>query len=162
MTDRQRAYYCCHPPGGAGLAELAAVAGSRWAVEDCFAAAKNEASLDHYQVRRSTAWYRHITLAMLATAYLAVIAAGPTPTPNTASDPVGSAEGPEKGDSQGVDDPAAPAPHSGRPSRNRTPAPGSVDPGRDPAAARRPDPTTPYHRPHPELVTLATPPPSTS
>jgi hypothetical protein len=34
--------------------------------------AKNEAGLDHYQIRHYTAWYRHITLAMLATAYLAV------------------------------------------------------------------------------------------
>ena len=33
---------------------------------------KNEAGLDHYQVRRCDAWYRHITLAMLAHAYLTV------------------------------------------------------------------------------------------
>ena len=29
--------------------------------------------LDQYEVRRSDGWYRHITLAMLAHAYLAVI-----------------------------------------------------------------------------------------
>jgi SRSO17 transposase len=34
-------------------------------------AAKNEAGLDHYQVHRYNAWYRHITLAMLAHAFLA-------------------------------------------------------------------------------------------
>jgi SRSO17 transposase len=33
--------------------------------------AKNEAGLDHYQVRGYRAWYAHITLAMLAAAYLA-------------------------------------------------------------------------------------------
>jgi len=44
-------------------------------VEECFRAAKNEAALDHYQVRRHTAWYRHITLAMCALAWLAVTAA---------------------------------------------------------------------------------------
>jgi SRSO17 transposase len=43
-------------------------------VEDCFAEAKGEAGLDHYQVRRYRAWYRHITLAMLAHAFLAVTA----------------------------------------------------------------------------------------
>lgn len=33
--------------------------------------AKNEAGLDHYQVRDYRAWYAHITLSMLALAYLA-------------------------------------------------------------------------------------------
>ena len=51
------------------------MAGSRWAVEECFQAAKNETGLDHYQVRRYDAWYRHVTLSMLAHAYLAVTAA---------------------------------------------------------------------------------------
>ena len=37
--------------------------------------AKNETGLDHYQARRYDAWHRHITLAMLAHAYLAVTAA---------------------------------------------------------------------------------------
>ena len=41
-------------------------AGARWGVEDCFAEAKNETGLDHYQVRRYHAWYRHVTLSMLA------------------------------------------------------------------------------------------------
>ena len=44
----------------------------RWPIEDCFAEAKNETGLDHYQVRRYRAWYRHITLSMLAHAFLAV------------------------------------------------------------------------------------------
>ena len=43
--------------------------------EECFQSAKNEAGLDHYQVRRYDAWYRHATLAVLAHAYLAVTAA---------------------------------------------------------------------------------------
>jgi len=51
------------------------VAGSRWAIEECFQTAKNETGLDHSQVRRYDAWYRHITLAILAHAYLAVTAA---------------------------------------------------------------------------------------
>jgi SRSO17 transposase len=68
------AFYRCWSPRPVTLAELAAVAGARWGVEDCFAEAKNEAGLDHYQVRRYRAWYRHITLAMLAHAFLAVTA----------------------------------------------------------------------------------------
>jgi hypothetical protein len=54
--------------------DLIRVAGTRWAVEECFQTAKNEVGLDHYQVRRYEAWYRHITLALLAHAYLAVTA----------------------------------------------------------------------------------------
>lgn len=46
------AYYRCYSPEPAALAEFAAVAGARWGIEDCFAEAKNEAGLDHYQVRR--------------------------------------------------------------------------------------------------------------
>ena len=42
--------------------------------EDCFGEAKNEAGLDHYQVRKYRAWYRHITLSILAHAFLAVTA----------------------------------------------------------------------------------------
>jgi len=73
--ERELAYYLCSAPPGTTLAELVAVAGARWAVEDCFAEAKNETGLDHYQVRRYRAWYRHITLSMLAHAFLAVTAA---------------------------------------------------------------------------------------
>jgi SRSO17 transposase len=73
------AYFTCHAPRGATLAELVAVAGARWAVEECFQAAKNEAGLDHYQVRLCHAWYRHITLSMLAHAFLAVTAAACRP-----------------------------------------------------------------------------------
>jgi SRSO17 transposase len=69
------AYYLCHGPIGTTIDELVRVAGSRWAIEECFQSAKNEVGLDQYQVRRYDAWHRHITLAMLAHAYLAVTAA---------------------------------------------------------------------------------------
>jgi SRSO17 transposase len=47
----------------------------RWPTEECLQTAKTETGLDEYQVRRYDAWYRHVTLAMLAHAYLAVTAA---------------------------------------------------------------------------------------
>ena len=53
------------------MADLAWTAGSRWHVEECFQQAKGEAGLDHYQVRSWRAWYAHITLSMLALAWLA-------------------------------------------------------------------------------------------
>ncbi len=69
---RELAFYLCHTPRLVPLARLVQVAGTRWAAEECFQAAKNEAGLDHYQVRLCPAWYRYITLAMLALAFLAV------------------------------------------------------------------------------------------
>ncbi len=83
-TDR--AYYLCHAPAATGLAELVHVAGTRWAIEETFQTAKGEVGLDQYQVRRYDAWYRHMTLAMFAHAFLTVTraAAGkkglPTPS----------------------------------------------------------------------------------
>jgi SRSO17 transposase len=44
-------------------------------VEESFQVAKNECGLDHYQVRRCDAWYRHITLSMAALAALTAIRA---------------------------------------------------------------------------------------
>ena len=73
--EHELAYYLCAAPAGTSDEELIRVAGARWAVEECFQAAKNKAGLDHYQVRRYDAWYRHATLAVLAHAYLAVTAA---------------------------------------------------------------------------------------
>ena len=66
------AFYLCHTPGPVPLGRLVKVAGARWAVEECFQAGKNEAGLDHYQVRLYRSWYRYVTLAMLALAWLAV------------------------------------------------------------------------------------------
>ena len=67
------AFYVCFGPADTTLGELVRVAGTRWAIEECFEEAKGEVGLDQYEVRRWDGWYRHITLAMLAQAYLAVI-----------------------------------------------------------------------------------------
>ena len=67
------AYYLCFGPAETTLAELVRVAGTRWAIEECFEEAKGEVGLDQYEVRRWEGWHRHITLAMLAHAYLTVI-----------------------------------------------------------------------------------------
>jgi SRSO17 transposase len=71
-TTVERAYYRCAGPATTPLRELIRVAGTRWAIEECFQTAKNEAGLDHYQVRTWRAWYAHITLALLAAGWLAV------------------------------------------------------------------------------------------
>jgi SRSO17 transposase len=66
------AYYLCYGPTGTSDEQLIRVAGTRWAIEECFQAAKGQFGLDEYQVRRHVPWYRHITLAMCAHAFLSV------------------------------------------------------------------------------------------
>ena len=66
------AYYLCSAPAGTTLATVVAVAGTRWAIEETFQTGKGEVGLDHYQVRRYDGWYRHMTLAMFAHAFLTV------------------------------------------------------------------------------------------
>lgn len=70
---KKLAYYLAFAPAGALLETLVAVAGRRWTIEESLEAAKGEVGLDHYEVRHCRGWYRHITLAMLALAYLAVV-----------------------------------------------------------------------------------------
>jgi len=69
------AYYVVFAPAGTSLRTLARVAGQRWRIEQSFERAKGEVGLDHYDVRRWDGWYRHMTLAMFALAYLAVLRA---------------------------------------------------------------------------------------
>jgi SRSO17 transposase len=66
-------FYLTLAPEATTLPDLVRIAGMRWTVEACFEAAKGEVGLDHYEVRSWTGWHRHITLAMLAHAYLTVV-----------------------------------------------------------------------------------------
>lgn len=75
LADGKLAYYVCYAPTETPLEELVRVAGMRWTIEECFEAAKGEVGLDHYEVRSWHGWYRHVTLAMLAQAYLANLSA---------------------------------------------------------------------------------------
>jgi SRSO17 transposase len=68
--------YVVFAPAETTLAEVVRVAGTRWVIEQLFEAAKGEVGLDHYEVRRWTGWYRHITLALWALALLTVLRAG--------------------------------------------------------------------------------------
>jgi len=67
--------YICFAPAETTLESLVQVAGTRWTVECCFETTKQEVGLDEYEVRSYQGWYRHITLACLAHAFLAVLRA---------------------------------------------------------------------------------------
>lgn len=73
IADGELAYFHCYNPRGEAVSELVRVIGSRWPIEECFEAAKQEAGLSQYQFRQYRAWYRHVTMAMLALAFLAVL-----------------------------------------------------------------------------------------
>ena len=71
----EKAYYLAFTPPGTTLAELAAVAGLRWAVEECFERAKDDLGLDHCEARSWHGWHRHMTLCMAALAFLSKLSA---------------------------------------------------------------------------------------
>jgi SRSO17 transposase len=68
-----RAYVLVFAPCGTTLAQMATAIGTRWTVEQCFEEGKGEVGLDHYEVRSWQGWYRHMTLCMLAHAFLVVL-----------------------------------------------------------------------------------------
>lgn len=90
------AYYFAYARADATLAELAAAAGLRWTIEECFQRAKDDLGLDHCEARSWHGWHRHMSLVMAAAAFLTRIAAGQrraafgkqnerSPTPQTAA-----------------------------------------------------------------------------
>lgn len=67
------AYYLSNAPAHTPLLVLAEVASARWSIETTFEEGKGEAGLDEYEVRYWHSWYRHITLSMMAHAWLAAM-----------------------------------------------------------------------------------------
>jgi SRSO17 transposase len=70
----KKTYYLVFAPPGTTLAEMVKAIGARWHIEEDFEAAK-DLGLDHYQVRQWIGWYRHVTLCLLAHAFLSGICA---------------------------------------------------------------------------------------
>jgi SRSO17 transposase len=71
----EMAYYLAWAPLDATLRDLARIAATRFTVEQCIEEAKGEAGFDQYEVRLWPSWHRHVTLAMMAHAWLASLAA---------------------------------------------------------------------------------------
>jgi SRSO17 transposase len=67
------AYYLSNAPVDTPLLKLAQVASTRYTVEQCIEEAKGETGLDEYEVRYWHSWHRHITLSMMAHAWLASV-----------------------------------------------------------------------------------------
>lgn len=74
LTDPEDlAFYLSNAPAETDLLTLARVASTRYTVEQCFEEAKGETGLDEYEVRYWHSWHRHITLSMMAHAWLASV-----------------------------------------------------------------------------------------
>jgi SRSO17 transposase len=69
---KELAYYRVFGSADTTVTEMVRVAGRRWTIEEGFEQAKGAVGLDQYEVRRYDAWHRHVTLALLAHAYLEV------------------------------------------------------------------------------------------
>jgi len=65
--------YICFAPAETPKQKLVEVAGCRWTVETCFKESKSEVGLDQYEVRSYDGWYKHITFACIALAFLTVL-----------------------------------------------------------------------------------------
>jgi SRSO17 transposase len=73
IQTTERAYYLCAASPDTTAKDLARAAGRRWSIEVCFESAKQQTGLDEYEVRSWDGWHRHITLSMLASAFLTAV-----------------------------------------------------------------------------------------
>ena len=63
-------YFLCDLPPHYTLRRLVRIAKSRWKIERDYQQLKEELGLDHYEGRNWTGWHHHVTLVMLAHAFL--------------------------------------------------------------------------------------------
>src|SRR5262249_43867666 len=70
QTSYEFAYFLVHDRADTPVPEMIAGAGLRWKIEEDNEHGKDTLGLDEYQVRKWTPFYRHVTLVMLAMAFL--------------------------------------------------------------------------------------------
>jgi SRSO17 transposase len=75
-AGQEKTYYFVFAPAGTTLQQMVQAGGARWHIEEDFENGK-DLGLDHYEVRSYLGWYRHITLVMLAQAFLTAICVQP-------------------------------------------------------------------------------------
>jgi SRSO17 transposase len=68
-------FFLVHSPVGTPVPAMISAAGLRWNIEDDNKVGKDLVGLDAYQVRNWRPWHRHVTICMLAHAFLAVTGA---------------------------------------------------------------------------------------
>jgi SRSO17 transposase len=70
LTDRQLKTYLCNAPPNIPQERLVRTSGMRWPIETCFETGKQELGMGDYEVRSWQGWHHHMTLVILALAFL--------------------------------------------------------------------------------------------
>ncbi len=70
LDGSQPRYYFSNAPEDTPLETLARVGESRWPIETEFETEKSDVGLDEYETRTWAGWHHHITLCLLAGAFL--------------------------------------------------------------------------------------------
>lgn len=70
LDESEPRYYYSNAPIDTSLPTMARVCASRWPIETEFEVEKSLAGLDEYEVRSWQGWHRHMTMCMLACAFL--------------------------------------------------------------------------------------------
>jgi SRSO17 transposase len=76
-ADEPTDYWLSNLPEDTPIAELARLAKIRWRIEHDYRELKTGLGLDHFEGRSYLGWHRHVTLAVLAQAFITMIRADP-------------------------------------------------------------------------------------
>jgi len=63
-------HYLSNAPAAMTLEQMAWTGCLRWTIEENFELAKGEVGLDHYEVTKLRGWYHHMTMALMALAFM--------------------------------------------------------------------------------------------
>jgi SRSO17 transposase len=70
LTDAELKTYLCNAPADIPQVRLARMSGMRWPIETCFETGKQELGMGDYEVRSWQGWHHHMTLVIVAQAFL--------------------------------------------------------------------------------------------
>jgi len=71
--EREIEFYLSSAPETVSISEMAWAGCQRWSIEVDFNLAKGEVGIDHYELTKYRGWYHHITLSILALAFLKAV-----------------------------------------------------------------------------------------
>jgi len=70
LTDGELKTYLCNAPPDVPQQRLSRTSGMRWPIESCFEVSKQELGMGDYEVRSWRGWQHHMTLVIVALAFL--------------------------------------------------------------------------------------------
>jgi SRSO17 transposase len=70
VSDGELKTYLCNAPADAAEQRLVRTSGMRWPIESCFEVGKQELGMGDYEVRSWRGWHHHMTLVLMAFAFL--------------------------------------------------------------------------------------------